>query len=84
MASTGTPRAGTLRRGFPLRHCPGNWRGRQQREAMGKRDRPAIGVSAMPGASAQCRVHPHAPIVAAVGDGGLVCIAEAIGLTIVW
>jgi WD40 repeat protein len=37
-----------------------------------------------PGRVHNAAVHPHAPIVAAVGDGGLVCIAEAIGLTIVW
>jgi NACHT domain- and WD repeat-containing protein len=28
--------------------------------------------------------HPLDPVVAAVGDGGLVCIAEAIGLELVW
>jgi WD40 repeat protein len=28
--------------------------------------------------------HPNDPIVAAVGDGGLVCIAQVIGLKIIW
>ena len=37
-----------------------------------------------PGRVHNAAVHPHAPIVAAVGDGGLACIAEAIGLKIVW
>jgi len=37
-----------------------------------------------PGRVHHAAVHPHTPIVAAVGDGGLVCIAEAIGLEIVW
>jgi WD40 repeat protein len=37
-----------------------------------------------PGRVHNAAVHPHAPVVAAGGDGGLVCIAEAIGLKIVW
>lgn len=37
-----------------------------------------------PGRVRNAAVHPHAPVVAAVGDGGLVCIAEVIGLKIVW
>jgi NACHT domain- and WD repeat-containing protein len=37
-----------------------------------------------PGRVHNAAAHPRDPVVAAVGDGGLVCIAEAIGLKIVW
>ena len=58
MVPTSAPRAGAVHRGFPLGHCPGNWRGRQQRKAMGKQDWSAIGVSAMSRPGAQCRRAP--------------------------
>jgi hypothetical protein len=29
-------------------------------------------------------LHPYEPVVACAGDGGLVCIAEVIGLSVAW